>query len=77
MEFIKLNKNRYLIKDSNNLVVSEEEMLKLQKKELIIKDIQSNECQGKTTQKIMEINEKLNEQSSKPTTVKKAKKPIK
>ena len=42
MEFIKLNKNRYLIKDSNNLVVSEEEMLKLQKKELIIKDIQSN-----------------------------------
>ena len=76
MEFIKLNKNRYLIKDSNNLVVSEEEMLKFQKKELIIKDIQSNECQGKTTQKIMEINEKLNEQSSKPTTVKKTKKPI-
>ena len=54
MEFIKLGKDKYLIKDSNSLVVSEEE-----KRELIIKDIQSNECQGRTTQKIQEIDRKL------------------
>ena len=55
MEFIKLGKGKYLIKGSNSLVVSEEEKLKLEKRELIIKDIQSNECQGITTQKIQEI----------------------
>ena len=55
MEFIKLREDRYLIKDSNGLIVSNEEKLKLEKKELIIKDIESNECQGKTTQRIEEI----------------------
>lgn len=59
MEFIKLSKDRYLIKGSNNLVVDEEEKLKLEKKELIIKDITSNECQGETTQKIKELDKKL------------------
>ena len=52
MEFIKINNNRYMIKNSNNIIVSEEEKLKLEKRELVIKDIQSNECQGRTTQKI-------------------------
>ena len=32
MEFIKLGKDKYLIKDSNSLVVSEEEKLKLEKR---------------------------------------------
>lgn len=59
MEFIKLGKDKYLIKDSNSLVVSEEEKLKLEKRELVIKDIKSNECQGRTTQKIQEIDRKL------------------
>ena len=59
MEFIKLGKDKYLIKNSNSLVVSEEEKLKLEKRELIIKDIKSNECQGRTTQKIQEIDRKL------------------
>ena len=36
MEFIKLGKGKYLIKDSNSLVVSEEEKLKLEKRELVI-----------------------------------------
>ena len=49
MEFIKLREDRYLIKDSNGLIVSNEEKFKIEKKELIIKDIESNECQGKTT----------------------------
>lgn len=51
MEFIKVGKN-YMIKNSNGRIVSEIEKLELENKELIIKDFQSNECQGKTTQKI-------------------------
>lgn len=74
MEFIKLREDRYLIKDSNGLIVSNEEKLKLEKKELIIKDIESNECQGKTTQRIEEIDRELeNENKSKSNTIKKAK----
>ena len=78
MEFIKLRENRYLIKDSNGLIVSTEEKLKLEKKELIIKDIESNECQGKTTQKIKKIDRELeNGNKSKSNTIKKAKSTIK
>lgn len=51
MEFIKVGKN-YMIKNSNGRIVSEKEKLQLENEELIIKDIKSNECQGKTTQKI-------------------------
>lgn len=73
MEFIKLREDRYLIKDSNGLIVSNEEKLKLEKKELIIKDIESNECQGKTTQRIEEIDRELeNGNKSKSNTIKKA-----
>lgn len=78
MEFIKLRDDRYLIKDSNGLIVSEEEKLKLEKKELIIKDIESNECQGKTTQRIQEIDRELEDgNKSKPKTIKKATRPTK
>ena len=74
MEFIKLREDRYLIKDSNGLIVSTEEKLKLEKKELIIKDIESNECQGKTTQRIEKIDRELeNGNKSKSNTIKKAK----
>ena len=74
MEFIKLREDRYLIKDSNGLIVSNEEKLKLEKKELIIKDIESNECQGKTTQRIEELDRELeNGNKSKSNTIKKTK----
>lgn len=74
MEFIKLREDRYLIKDSNGLIVSNKEKLKLEKKELIIKDIESNECQGKTTQRIEEIDRELeNGNKSKSNTIKKTK----
>lgn len=74
MEFIKLREDRYLIKDSNGLIVSNEEKLKLEKKELIVKDIESNECQGKTTQRIEEIDRELeNGNKSKSNTIKKTK----
>ena len=74
MEFIKINNNRYMIKNSNNIIVSEEEKLKLEKRELVIKDIKSNECQGKVTQKIQEIDRKLENEHK---TIKKARKSIK
>ena len=74
MEFIKLREDRYLIKDSNGLIVSNEEKLKLEKKELIIKDIESNECQGKNTRRIEEIDRELeNGNKSKSNTIKKTK----
>lgn len=68
MEFIQISKDRYLIKNSNSIIVSKEEMLKLQKKDLVIKDIESSDCQSETTQKIESINEELND------TIKKARK---
>ena len=51
MEFIK-NGKKYLIKNSNGRVVSEKEKLELENKELVLKDITSNNCQKDTTKKI-------------------------
>lgn len=58
MEFIKKG-NNYLIKDSGGRIVSEEEKLQLEKNELILEDLKSNGCQGKTTKKITKINKKI------------------
>lgn len=58
MEFIKHNKG-YLIKDSNGIVVSEEEKLKLENEEMIIQDFKSNNCQGETTKKIAKNKKKI------------------
>lgn len=58
MEFIKVGDN-YLIKDSNNVIVNEEEKLKIEKKELVLKDV--NSSKEKTTKKIKEINKKLDD----------------
>lgn len=60
MEFIKVGKN-YMIKNSNGRIVDEKEMLQLQNEELIIKDFQSNECQGKTTKKITKNKKRIKE----------------
>ena len=58
MEFIKVGKN-YMIKNSNGKIVSEKEMLELQNNELVIKDFKSNECQAKTTQKIVKNKKRI------------------
>ena len=58
MEFIKVGKN-YMIKNGNGRMITEKEKLELENKELIIKDIQSNECQGKTTQKLTRNKKRL------------------
>ena len=58
MEFIKVGKN-YMIKNGNGRIITEKEKLELENKELIIKDIQSNECQAKTTQKLTRNKKRL------------------
>ena len=58
MEFIKVGKN-YMIKNGNGRIITEKEKIELENKELIIKDIQSNECQGKTTQKLTKNKKRL------------------
>lgn len=58
MEFIKYG-DKWLIKDSPGIVVSNKEKLLLEKKELVLKDIEGCECQKETTKKISKINKKL------------------
>lgn len=58
MEFVKVGKN-YMIKNSNGRIVSEKEKIELENKELIIKDFESNECQGKTTRKLTKNKKRL------------------
>lgn len=58
MEFIKIGKF-YLIKGSNGRIITEKEKLEIENNELIIEDIQSNECQGKTTQRITKNKKKI------------------
>lgn len=60
MEFIKIGKN-YMIKNSPSIIVTEEEKLKLEKNELILKDIEGCNCQGETTKKIKKINKRIKE----------------
>ena len=60
MEFIKYG-DKYLVKGSPNIIVNEEEKLKLEKRELVLKDIESPECQKETTKKIRRINKKIKE----------------
>ena len=69
MEFIKVGKN-YMIKNSNGRIVTEKEKLELENKELILKDIQSNECQGKTTQKLSKNKKKIKELEKEERVVK-------
>lgn len=60
MEFIKVGKN-YMIKNSNGRIITEKEKLELENNELVIKDFKSNECQGKTTQKIKKNKKRIKE----------------
>ena len=50
-----------MIKNSPSIIVTEEEKLKLEKNELILKDIEGCNCQGETTKKISKINKKIKE----------------
>lgn len=61
MEFIDIGRGKFLVRNSNGLVVNEKERLKMEKEGLIIKDITSDTCQEKTTKRIRSINKKLEE----------------
>ena len=61
MEFIDMGKGKFLVRNSNGLIVDEKERLEMEKKGLIIKDITSDTCQKETTKKISKINKKLKE----------------
>ena len=61
MEFIRLNDGNYMIKDSNGYIVSEKEKIKLENNEMIIKDVESNNCQKEATKKISKNKKKLEE----------------
>jgi len=59
MEFVKMGK-KYLIKGTGR-VVTEKEKLQLENKDLVIQDIKSSKCQGKTTQKISKNKKRIKE----------------
>ena len=65
MEFIKLGK-RWLVKNSGGRIVSEKEKLELENKELVLKDIKSNDCQKETTKKISKNKKKIKKIEEKP-----------
>lgn len=69
MEFIKNGKN-YILKGSNGIVVSEEEKLKMENNELVLKDFSSNKCQQETTKKISANKKRIKEieNGNKPKT---------
>lgn len=60
MEFIKVGKN-YMIKNGNGRMITEKEKLELENQELIVEDIKSDKCQGKTTQKIRKNKKRIKE----------------
>ena len=60
MEFIKVGKN-YMIKGSNGRIVSEEEKIKLENRELVLQDLKGCECQQETTKKISKNKKKIKE----------------
>ena len=60
MEFIKVG-DKFMIKGSNGIIVDEAEKIQLENKELVIKDIESNQCQKETTKKISKNKKRLEE----------------
>ena len=64
MEFIKMG-DKYLIKNSNGVIVDEKEKLKLENNEMVIKDVESNLCQKETTKKISNNKKRIKELNDK------------
>lgn len=59
VEFRELSENRYLIIGSNNIIVSKEEKLKIERDDSILKDFYSNICQKDEVKKRKEIDKEL------------------
>ncbi len=61
MEFIDIGRGKFLVRNSNGLIVNEKERLEMEKEGLIIKDVASDTCQKETTKKVSKINKRLKE----------------
>ena len=61
MEFIDIGRGKFLVRNSNGMIVNEKERLEMEKEGLIIKDIKSDTCQKETTKKVSKINKRLKE----------------
>ena len=61
IEFIDLGNNKYLIKNSNNIIVNKKENLQIEKDASILLDIESNDCQAENTKKRSNIEKELKE----------------
>ena len=59
VEFRELSENRYLIIGSNNIIVSKEEKLKIERDNSILKDFYSNICQKDEVKKRKKIDKEL------------------
>lgn len=59
VKFRELSENRYLIIGSNNIIVSKEEKLKIERDNSILKDFYSNICQKDEVKKRKEIDKEL------------------
>jgi hypothetical protein len=60
MEFIKVG-DKFMISGSNGIIVDEAEKIKLENRELVIKDVESNLCQKETTKKLSKNKKRLEE----------------
>lgn len=68
MELIKLRNGLYLVKDSNGRVIDEKEKKELEKRNLIVKDFESNKCQKETTKKLKKLKKEVVNEPIEETT---------
>ena len=61
IEFISLGKDKYLIKNSNNIIVNKKEKLQIEKDASILLDIESIDCKAENTKKRSKIEKELKE----------------
>lgn len=59
-EFTKLGK-RYIVKNSNGIIVDEKTKLEMENKQLILEDIDGCNCQKETTKKLTKNKKRLKE----------------
>lgn len=60
MEFIKVG-DKFMINNSNGIIVDEAEKIRLENRELVIKDVESNQCQKETTRKLSKNKKRIEE----------------
>lgn len=61
MELVKLGKEKYLVKNSNGMIISEKEKLEMEKQNLLIEEITGNGCQKETIKKRKKVEKQIKE----------------